>query len=234
MKTIKKLLLNVMLMTFMLVMGSMTVSAATTTQNLGQNKWVNYDGKVDTYYKITVPNDGYITLSVANPSGSYMDVDMHNKSKKYLGGIIFTDKKNDTATYAVAKGTYYLRAYQTKGFQLKYKFTKAVNKSNYCIGKAVKLKKNAKVTVVQSPMNNYDRWYKITLTKKQKINMSIIGSGSMTLYDADCEQVSLKSNYKSGTETYVTKQAQKKGTYYVRVRSYHNYSQAEMCTFSWK
>ncbi len=231
MKAIKKLLLNVMLVTFMLVLSGMTVSAATTTKNLGQNKWVTQTGKGDSiYYKITIPQDGYITFTVKNPKKNNIYIDVYNKNKVYMDMPVYTKASNETVQYPVAKGTYYLRGDNWDSFQFKYKFTKVTGKTNYCAAKAVKLKKNSNVTIVQTPQKHYDRWYKITLTKKQKINYWFTGQGSVELYDADFNMISVNSGSKG---KYTTKQTQNKGTYYVGIRSYYSVRAARMCTFKW-
>lgn len=113
------------------------------------------------------------------------------------------------------RGTYYIKA-QAYGSYSGIKITKKAVKDtgNYCVSKAITMKKNKKYEVAQTIKHNYMRWYKIKLTKSQVI--SIITNKQyfdITVYDNEFESIDCK--YNEETKTLSTRGRQPKGTYYV-------------------
>lgn len=236
MKTIKRFLLGVLFATFIFATCGMSVFAATNTKTLKQNTWFTQKDNGDiTYNKITVAKDGYITITLENADKNSIWIDLYDKNKEYVGEPVYTSDKKVTVKYAVAKGTYYLKGRSYYNYKYKYTFTKAVNKTNYTASKALNLKANSEVVIVNTPMNGYDRWYKIKLTKKKAITYWRTGSSTINLYDSDFEQ--LDTLYDDEDDSYCTKKVLPKGTYYVRIREYNYYSarnRANIATFKWK
>ena len=239
MKRNKKILISTLVALLMLVLGATTIMAASSEKKLSAGKWVNgtsYDKTI--YYKVTVKNDGVLTISAKNlgvAGESWMDLYIYKKDKgQYysLSNAVWTKDKSKTVKYAVEKGTYYIKANTYTKF--KYTFTKMEDKANYCASKAITLKKAKEVAVVNSAMNGYDRWYKIKLTKKQML--TIWNSGSVAIYDSNFNVIDLIQNDEDYTKYYSTKMLGK-GTYYVRIYSnsyYNSYNRASYTTFKWK
>lgn len=238
MKNLKRFLLSVVFATLVFATCGMSAMAATDTKTLKQNAW--FTQKTDqsyTYNKITVPSDGYITITMAgNNDKSHVDIWLYDKKKSYSNGTLCTSEKTMTVKCAVSKGTYYLRGSSYDSYKYKWKFTKAVNKPNYTASKALALKANKEVVVVNTPKDTYDRWYKIKLTKKKSINYWYSGYGYVTLYDEDMEQ--LDTLYDEDEGCYYTRKLLPKGTYYVRVGASYYYesslNRANLTTFKWK
>lgn len=121
-------------------------------------------------------------------------------------------------------------------------FTQAKNDANYCLSKAKSLKAGTSIKVIQSPQNDYSRWYKITNTQKKKIYIWSNGlssySSKITIYNAKGKKI---ETIAAGSDTkYCTKTAQEKGTYYIRVHSTGDnykspgYVNGEVITLKWK
>lgn len=207
--------------------------------------------KENVYYKISVPGEGYITLtakSSLNPAEEYsyasMDCELLNSKKEYV-----TDYSSDSILYSytnghstdskkipVSKGTYYVRIRSvgsTYGAtnQFMYTFTSVKQPTNYCIAKATTLKASKKATVYQTPKYNFDRWFKITLSKNKRITITQTGlSCDFDLYNADGKKVELE--YQSRTSKSKIKLAS--GTYYIRCEAIYDNSKSGLTTFYWK
>jgi len=242
MKNVKRFLLGVVFATLVFATCGMSVMAADTTKTLKQNVWFTQkssEGYV--YNKITIPNDGYITVTVEKSNkADYAWIDLYDSKKSYAGDILYnSDDKKVVANYPVRKGTYYLKGSAYNNYKYKWKFTKAVNKNNYCASKAISLNANKEVVVVNTVKDAYDRWYKIKLTKKKSIDFWLTragGSGYVYLYDDEMEQ--LDTVYDDDDDCYYTRNKLAKGTYYVRLVPAHYYNnknnKANLISFKWK
>lgn len=240
MKTKKKLLLSALIALLVLIVGTTTVMAASSEKKLNAGKWVT--GNSNTYYKITVKNDGYLTFSIKNV-GSKKNIDMFIKGYKkvkgkyeLLAGGIYTSEKTKTAKFSVEKGTYYFNA--NKNTKFKYTFTKAVDKPNYSPSRAIKLNKNKEVIVVNTANGGYDRWYVIKLTKKQRLTFWVDGYDSVKIYDSNLYRIYTAYDSKD-YEKHYSCDVLDKGTYYVRicapeVDGYYLYNRSFYTTFKWK
>lgn len=182
----------------------------------------DYIEKTDTtilynnYYQITVPADGYITVTLdTDPSFDYLTLYDSLKAANKDDSCVFEQLTKKT-NIVLEKGIYYFK--EPVFYRLKYTFTKAKNLDNYKMSKAVPLGKNKTVTVCMTPQHFYARWYKITLTKKQAINVYL---KSTDLY---CEIWNSKkelTSEKKGKRIYTY--VQPKGTYYIRIPAHINY-----------
>ncbi len=203
----------------------------------------------ETYYKISVSGEGYITLSgksSKSSSGGYsyasMDCELLNSKKEkvsYYSTDIYTysgGNPTETKKIAVSKGTYYIhvRSVSASGGganYILYTFKSIKQPTNYCVAKATTLKRATKTTVYQSQQYNFDRWYKIKLTKNQKVSITYSSSASdFKLYNAEGEQISLDYSNK----TYKSKIKLASGTYYICYRAMYNFTRTDFTTFSWK
>ena len=189
-------------------------------------------------YKITIPAGGYITVTTGKgkTDSEYREVSFYRKlndEDSAYSWWIYGTKKNGVFTIPIDKGTYYLRTYDNH--TIKYKFTKVQQKPNYCVGKAVPLKKNQKALICQTPLYNYSRWYKIQLPKKQAVNIWFDEWNRASLYDSGLHYISMEH---AGTNSprYFSTEKLPKGTYYIRVErntSYSDWSSFYTGTLRW-
>ncbi|MDO4553617.1 MAG: hypothetical protein Q4B70_00550 [Lachnospiraceae bacterium] len=213
--------------------------AADRDVDLAENTWaVKTDESFDTIdYKITIPSTGYIktnTYGLVYGKKTWMDIQFLDKNKQAINEN-WPDLSSETHYYAVKKGVYYIRVpvsgqtpYQ---YQLRYDFVKVSEKSGTKKSKAVTIKKNKTITgLIQSgeALKKYD-WYKIKLTKAQKVTLSFTGYGTDYIcYEvipankkAEISLISLNSAAKeyslNQTNKYKTFKKLAKGTYYIRV-----------------
>lgn len=238
MKNFKRFLLGVVFATLVFATCGMSAMAATTTKTLKQNAWYTQKANAGyVYNKITVPNDGYITITVEkNSKSDYVWIDLYDSKKSYIAEPVYnSDDKKVVVNYPVRKGTYYLEGVGYRAYKYKWKFTKTVNKTNYSASKAISLNANKEVIVVNTPKDSYDRWYKIKLTKKKSIECWITGNDSAYIYDDELESVEMR--YDSDEKCYYSSKKLAKGTYYVRIAANHYFNsrnKINMTTFKWK
>ena len=169
-------------------------------------------------YKINVPANYYITLSLKKTNGGiYIYNSLTTNWEKYFMGYdSYSGKK--TFNIVLPKGIYYFGNYGYSSNSVgafKYKFTKYVNKANYKASKALAWNAGKKVTIVQSPGHNYERWYKVRLTKKKRI--TVYGAENIELYDAKHQYVEMTGNEYSDGTVFSSYDKLKAGTYYIRI-----------------
>ena len=248
MKSGKKLTIITLILT-MLVFGSISAQAAekivykqlkpgqTVTQNYFTYDDDDYNA-IWTYYYFSVPSPGLVTFTLDN-----VDISLYRskykptlKDSNDYFAYSYDDKK---VTYALDRGTYYLRVEAEGGSKAKckakYSFKKAAFAKNYCASKAAKLGKIKTVQIAQTPKNHYVRWYKIVLKKKQAITYFTNDGDIVNIYDDDMENIETE---RAGAESsrYFTKTKLAKGTYYAKV-SYNYYdirSGKGYITFKWQ
>lgn len=139
----------------------------------------------------------------------------------------------------ITPGTYYIQCSSVQDCKFRYTFKSFTAKKKTKKTKAITLKKGkteVEVFIVQIK-NKLERWYKIKLTKKQRLQIKNI-KGSVSLYDAKGNYVS--ASYDSTKGVYYTNQKLKKGTNYFRMNaSFYNYVEkknlkGKMNMFYWK
>ena len=217
-----------MLLCLMIVLSTSQVWAARVCKpiNLNQNKEVTQ--KADKkkkkkyysyYYKLSVPGDGFITLSLqkGKKTGNRLSYGLYKKPgdiRPIYSNSIAVKGKADIQI-PMGKGIIYLRT--TIGSKVKWKFTKVTPPSNYAPDTAMSLKKGKKVTISQTPQNSYDRWFKVTLTKKQRITFWAEAENLVDVYNEDMEKCDVE---RAGSQSlkYYTSDSLKAGTYYLCMR----------------
>ena len=191
-------------------------------------------------YKITVPDNGYIT--VTNYS-AYEELYIY---KTLAAAKVEIAKTNDafaedyakSAKFPVTKGTYYIRTWAGYSNNFKYTFTKVAVTSNLYRAAATSLKAGVKKTICVPDGYQAYRWYKISVSSKKTITISFKDlKGSMdkdypnfTLFSAGGEQINVVHG--SGT-TYKSAKKLAAGTYYIRVNSIWD-EDSYLYTLSWK
>lgn len=156
-------------------------SGANATMKNG--KWImtssaGYGGSTESsvsgYYKIVVPKRGYIKVESSRNSEEYADFSFYNSKKKKIRNIVGVIGKNHGRTdyVAVKNGTYYLKMDSAGNNRIRYTFKADPDKKNYTMDTAITLKRGQVVRNVFYPDTKGmkgDRYYKIVLTKKQRV-----------------------------------------------------------------
>ena len=146
--------------------------------NLQQNTTITalpHDNNAGTYhlYKISVPKNGFIKIVTSNRSAAvriYKSINWNEQpdASKYLVDSIY----DLVQRYVVLpKGTYYLAVREKT--KLKWTFTSMPNKTNYCRGRAATLNRGKKTMIAFNYGYEYDKWYKIKITNRKKITISL-------------------------------------------------------------
>ncbi len=218
--------------------------AAYKYQNLKFNQWYklkDYDyDKYDTVYKIRVTADTAIIMNWKNQKDDdvYATIYSDKECDESVEDILDSNKSSGQNGVVLYPGTYYLRMHDDKETtQVKFikKSVKSINKPNYCLQNAISLKAKKQVEFAQTQKQNYDRWYKIKLTKSQKITITTNKiPESYYIYDSNLNEIRCKGN--SSNHTITTYGNQSKGTYYIVF--YDNvselYDNGHYHIFSWK
>lgn len=249
-KRIRKLsvvLVFSMLVTFLF---SVNVFAAdkyvTKTMTLGKTVAVtsqSYASGSYTYtmYKFTVPSGKYVSLSctpVANRYAYAYIFTKANAGSSYKVASLYGDEKKAwTQKVALEPGTYYVSFDSVVKANLT--LLTSPNKANYCRSKAIALESGKLTTVVQTLETDYNRWYKISLTKAKTLKITSNHSANFYVCNKKGARVNLGS-YNSSTKSVSTTNKLSKGTYYICVRA-NNYSydnsayslKGEYLTFKW-
>ena len=253
MKTKKIRLLSLVVMFFVLV-GVMPLENAyglserepnnTTSQATPIKLGVEYEGNIkdtlDTdYYKFTVPEDGFITLTTTMKYNEFLfminkDGKRLNSNSEYYYGYFDTSSPNGTLTspkIGLGKGTYYLIVDGILGTDngAKYKF-----KVNYTKGKYEKeindTKEQAEIIKVNTEYKGSirvkswgdDDWYKINIPKRGVISVDIKKTGktsvnpTVVLYDRTGKERFFTNKMESNTFT-SHNIGVNKGTYYLKI-----------------
>ena len=196
------------------------------------NRSYNY-----TYYKITVPENGYIKFKKSKAASKiyiYKTINRNNPAKETTA--VKTISSGKKTNYCVLKrGTYYLGVYDATS--LKWTFTRAGNPTNYCRAKAASLSRGKNKTVVFNYKYEYARWYKFKITTKKKITLYIndmaddlIYRTDVTVIDSDGYALDTPVNTLKKIQTY----AQYPGTYYIRVTCDPDEWAGSMLQIKWK
>lgn len=189
----------------------------------GSTVKLQHDG---TYlYKYTIAEDSLVEISWAGVVKPY-GIDIYVYADKACSKRItwnYTSDASGKMFLALKKGTYYLNLYEgvasstrTTTGKVKIKSTPAtaINKDNYTLGKAAALEAKKWAKVVQTPLYNYARWYKIKITKAQKVTIDTPLKNA-TFFDVYSSSLMRCPVEYSGTTVTTDKLA--KGTYFLRV-----------------
>ena len=156
--------------------------------NLAQSKWIEDPDNVNNItnvFKIRVPSDGYIKVSVSTkyiknksralirrfykiPVALYTwyNVDSDFAEDKYF----VADFTYGESFVALKKGTYYFRA-GCPGLRFKWEHAAVNPGSNDRMSRAETMTSGKTKRVYFAYGHEFKKWYKITLTKKQKIQV---------------------------------------------------------------
>ena len=187
-------------------------------------------------YRIVIPEDGYIKISIYKDTGApfvYIRKKNDNTSLRFIARSDISEGSN---IVPLSKGTYYLNCDEEEtGFS--YTYTKVSFPANYCRRKAVTLKKGVTVSICQTPKRNYSRWYKIRLTKKQSISFNSSVGNRIRIYNSTLRSMSIEHAGSQSTR-YFTQEKLPKGTYYICVKradpgSYYSSDGYYYTTLSW-
>lgn len=202
------------------------------------------------YYKITAPGEGYIVATLkctgtkSNSSANARFHFLNAKKKSFTHYAIDADlyvykygtgsESETTGRIPVSKGTYYVQienrsADKGGSVLVKYTFTSIKQPANYTNTKALALKKGVATGIYQTPANNYNRWFKITLTVNAKVTFSgtNLSRYDINMYDNEGNEIEISDQFQS------TKLP--KGTYYVMIPTKTQaFGKAVYSTLKWK
>ncbi len=180
------------------------------------------DTDVDTYfiYKINVPANGYIRIASSSTSKEIrIYKSINNKNDIYSQDCIVSLKGSRAYYRILPRGYYYIQA--DSGTKFNWSFGRRKTVYNYCRARAVSLKAGAKTGVFFTCGYEYDRWYKVTLTRNKTITVTLSrldaeynsSLNGFDVYDlqgkaVNCPELT-KTSYRTGTL--------RKGTYYIRI-----------------
>lgn len=212
----------------------------TTVHTLKQKTWTTVKGvqisenKYDYHvYKISVPKGGYVRIYLNDANAVkqkkrpclYKTISQNESLMELNDLISFSNSGADTFYVSLEEGDYYF--YAVKGTKVKWDFQKMAHPSNYCKAKAAVQESGKNKTLYFDYGYEYPQWFKVTLTKSQKIsafirNLDIAYEPNMMILDSKCRKVSTSKTDGYGCYT-LRSGVLPKGTYYIRVARSDNY-----------
>lgn len=230
---------------------NITIREGETFKKAKEYIWISYQPKADGYLTIqnvnvgNVPANGYLALYNKTKS-----VALSSRSIAYSGK--YSGKNSSFWTknvFGLRKGeTYYIRVKAYTVVTLKSSFKKVQDKAGALQSKALNVKKNKTKTGLIPAGGTTPDWYKINLTKNQKIklyyNIRTKGSFRLSLYtgrrrlasrvvSSQGEQKMTIAVEKIDTKGKRTYKALQKGTYYLKVEPETSLSSGYY-TIKWK
>lgn len=212
---------------------------------LKQKKWVTakdytYNSDTNTYtyylYKITVPANSFIRIDSKKKS-AWLNIFKSIDRKKSLSdqdALEYFYSQN-VYRYVLPKGTYYICAYEEPTF--KWQSTTTKNPTNFCRSRSARLKAGYKKWEVFNYGYEFDRWYRISLTARKPITVTMKqmdsdGGGNFSIYNSRGYYVTCNELNDSVSRTAVLP----KGTYYIRVYTDVDYDRyyGRICQFWWR
>lgn len=133
----------------------------------------------EVFLKVTTTKAGTLTINLDSDYSAY--ITLLNSSKKAISDETYYSSTDGKISFAVAKGTYYLKVKTyTNIYRIKYTFKAITETSGTTKAKAKALTKGKLYSglVTATDKNDAVDWYKITLTKSQKVNITFKGSVS--------------------------------------------------------
>ena len=205
--------------------------AASSVKTLKQSTWYtaqNPDSGSFTPYKLKLTKETIVYVSWKS-AGADLDANAcfckDTEGSEVVDGIYPYDRASGKEGVVLYPGTYYVRLSDTSK-QAKFKFTtkkaSALSFKNTSSKKATSLKAKKKAEMVFDTKHLKSRWYKIKLTKKQRITVCCsTNSNYVTFRDKNMKAVDNESYTK---KAYRTVNVLNPGTYYVRINNYGVYN----------
>ncbi|WP_044914176.1 hypothetical protein [Butyrivibrio sp. WCE2006] len=150
------------------IVGKLKEGAYTHMKGVTKSKSSNVITETHYLYKLSVPKNCYV-----NFYGFNYDCNIYKVKKgkivegPLIEGIYGSIDSTDSRSIALPKGTYYLKATGKFPVSIKFKIVKYKSGKNTSIDKAKRLQKKKSEILI----DNKKRWYKIELTKSQKIRI---------------------------------------------------------------
>ena len=212
----------------------------TSTITLKSNSTVNVNENM--WMKVKAPKKGLVFLYVKGRSDPIAE--LYN-SKKWRFPDHYYEYDKGKLIIPVSKGTYYLKLYNPGYAAIKYVFKADPSKKNYTKKKAISIKPNKTYTTViysGDKKNTWNRYFKIKLTKKQRITILFASDYIYgEVINAKGQYISTSSYYdKNGHRVgFTTDRKLPKGTYYLKISDSWNSVTRKQTTgryysFKWK
>lgn len=214
---------------------------------LGQKKTVTQKADTERYYestdtnvytcyiyKINVPANGYLRIASSASSKEikiYKSIDKTEEIDWQYENNVATLKGSRVYYRILPRGYYYIHA--DAGTKFNWSFNRKKTVYNYCRARAVGLKAGAKTGIFFTCGYEYDRWYKVSLTRNKTITVTFnrldidsVDINDFEVYDStgkgvNCPELT-KTSYRTGTL--------RKGTYYICVYRYRNRDEDYECS----
>ncbi|BCJ94375.1 hypothetical protein acsn021_19440 [Anaerocolumna cellulosilytica] len=188
----------------------------------------NTDTSKPIYYKVTTTKTGSLTIDIESEFSTR--ITLLNSKKKAISDEAYVYTSDGKASFAVPKGTYYLKVSGSSDtYRIKSTFKAITDNSGTTKAKAKKLTAGKAVNGLVTPGEKAGKvdWYKVTLSKSQTVDITFTGSvssgeihlefygngisGSITKYIS-----SVDSDKSFSAQTYDSTKLPK-GTYYIKV-----------------
>ncbi len=193
------------------------------------------------HYKMVIEKDCYLQLSWANNTSKLATVTLYaDKGNNDQVHWTWLDTEKGKEYVSLKAGTYFVEMGDSRQLcKIKFSWTPAykLDQGNYCVAKAKNLSAGTTVNVAQTPTIDYTRWYKIKLTKNQKVTIKTpYGYSSyVSLYSPSWQSYQFNTN-SDGTQK-VTTDKLTTGNYFIAVRACNSYTEGRkgvFISFSWK
>ena len=254
--SVKRLIAAILAMFFLVLCFTNEAAAAekytTTSTKLKANTWGTakryeryYSYKYDDYenkYKmleIKVPKDGYVTLKTKSTEQICIATARKNKNPQ----IIYKLSGAKKYLRSLKAGSYYIFS-NFSDVKVQYSATKVATAKNTSKAKAKKLKAGTGEIIALYNNKNAPRWYKITLTKRQYVTITLklldkadsTTSKGYKLYDAKNNLIEDRYYFYSATNKCKTEKKLAAGTYYLKIEHpKEEYAElSKLMQLSWK
>jgi len=189
--------------------------------------------KRDVWYKMDITGEGYVTITL--PAKNTDSISIYDAAREEYTSIEGDWNKTVSYKYAVSKGSIYIyvRSYWESSNNLhyfNYKFTSINQTNNSRKGAAYSLSKNKEVSFYQTPDYTFRRWYKLSVTKGQRLTVYVKSNNYLDdkpkLYNSKGKEITLNYYDKDSNGFTVYKTPENytvpKGTYYLTFNTYYN------------
>lgn len=191
------------------------------------------DYKDVVYHKVTIPKNGYMKVEGQREDNYGFNIELCNGNKKSINPkkVYLSNSNGFTTYYGVKKGTYYIKVENISNpYKLRYIFASVSDQAGASKAKAVTIEKGKAKTglVYITDVKAKADWFKVKLTKKQTLKLTITSKYNDTLcyqvIPADSKTTLFNDTIrpKLGTQTISSSDKLPAGTYYIKVTK--NYS----------